>query len=132
MKRFAAAILAFLYLVTSAGATLQLHYCMDKLVDWNTGQQETSTCGQCGMEKESGKDDGCCKYEHKFFKVSPDQKAVENSLLLMTLVIDLPTPFTTLPAGYHATTTDRQAAPVHAPPLISDIPVYILHRSFLI
>lgn len=132
MKRFAATILAVLYLVTSAGATLQLHYCMDKLVDWNTGQHESATCGQCGMEKETGKDDGCCKYEHKFFKVNPDQKAAENSLLMMTLAIGLPEPFATSPAAYHAVAADRQTYPVQIPPRSSGIPVYILHNNFLI
>lgn len=132
MKRFAATILAVLYLVTSAGATLQLHYCMDKLVDWNTGRQEAATCSHCGMEKETGKDDGCCKYEHKFFKVSPDQKAVENSFLMMALAIALPEPFPTFFAGDHLIAANRQAPPAHAPPRSSDVPVYILHRSFLI
>ena len=51
MKKFITAILAVLYLGTSSGATIHMHYCMGKLADWGLGHQNSKTCGNCGMEK---------------------------------------------------------------------------------
>lgn len=68
MKRFAAAILAVLYISTSAGATVHLHYCMGKLADWSLGQKESKTCGNCGMKTNEAKEKGCCNDENKFLK----------------------------------------------------------------
>ena len=66
MKKFVTAILAVLYLGTSTGATVHMHYCMGKLADWGLGHNKSKTCGNCGMEKSEEKDNGCCKDEHKF------------------------------------------------------------------
>ena len=47
MKKFITAILAVLYLGTSSGATIHMHYCMGKLADWGLGHKNSKTCGQC-------------------------------------------------------------------------------------
>ena len=67
MKKFLTTILALVYLATSTGATIHLHYCMGRLFSWSLVDKDSKTCGQCGMPK-SGKDahclsfkDGCCK-----------------------------------------------------------------------
>ena len=74
MKKFIVAILAILYLSTSTGATIQLHYCMDRLVDWGIAHGDNSKCSNCGMEKGHK---GCCKDEYKLIKNENDQKLSE-------------------------------------------------------
>jgi len=75
MKKFIVAILAVLYLSTSMGTTIHLHYCMGRLVDWGLWHTNNSRCSKCGMEKKHGSDDnGCCRDEHKQLKIEKDQK----------------------------------------------------------
>lgn len=69
MKRLFSFILAVIYLVTTAGTTIHLHYCMDQLVNWSLSGSEGDECGTCGMEK----DGNCCKDENKFVKNNSDQ-----------------------------------------------------------
>jgi len=80
MKKFLTTILAFVYLSTSMGATIHLHYCMGKLASWGLIDHEGKNCAQCGMVKKdfapqcvAGKMN-CCKDEHKLVKTDTDQK----------------------------------------------------------
>ena len=68
MKKLFTLLLAVVYLGSSVGATLHVHYCMDKLVNW-TLNDEGDKCKNCGMEK----DGGCCRDENKLIKSSSDQ-----------------------------------------------------------
>ena len=77
MKKVALTILAFVYLTVSTGATVQLHYCMDRLVGWSLGNTSTDKCGKCGMSKEKHK--GCCHDEQKVIKVFNAHKLSETS-----------------------------------------------------
>ncbi len=132
MKRFAAAILAVLYISTSAGATVHMHYCMGKLADWGLGQKESKTCGKCGMKTSEAKDNGCCKDEHKFFKTDTNQKAAEAGLqLLQILAIDLPVSFVEYPS-FNFTSASEDYPVSNAPPRSNGVAVYILNRTFLI
>lgn len=132
MKKIVAAILAVLYIGTSAGATVHLHYCMGELADWGLGHNTSKTCGKCGMEKSAEKDNGCCKDEHKFVKNDTDQKVSESVVLNFTLqVIDIPVYFPTLSENLVSSITEE--FPVsHAPPRSSTPPVYLLNRTFRI
>ncbi len=96
MKKLIVAILAFLYISTSSGATLQMHYCMDKLVDWSIGHgDEKNTCNNCGMEKDGEGKNDCCKDEQKQLKIEKDQKTAAAFELTHFLT-------TTLPPSYPA------------------------------
>jgi hypothetical protein len=77
MKKFLVSILAIFYLGTSVGATVNLHYCMGRLINWDFSVKDTHTCGNCGMEKAKAKK-GCCEDKHQVLQVEKDQKA-ENS-----------------------------------------------------
>jgi hypothetical protein len=74
MKKFLVSILAIFYLGTSVGATVNLHYCMGKLVNWDLSIKETHTCGKCGMEKVKAKKNGCCEDKYHVLQVEKDQK----------------------------------------------------------
>ena len=85
MKKVLVTILAVVYLTTSIGATVYLHFCMDKLVAWELGSQRTKSkaCPYCGMIKTStdrhcGKEaKGCCHDERKQVGTEKDQKTVD-------------------------------------------------------
>ena len=72
MKKILVSIFAVFYLASSVGATVHLHYCMDKFIDWSL-LKGGDKCDKCGMEK----DGGCCKDENKFVKNNVDQKVAE-------------------------------------------------------
>ena len=132
MKKFVVTILALIYLGTSTGATIHMHYCMGKLASWGLGHNESKTCGECGMEKTDKKDNGCCKDEHQFFKNTTDQKTVEASLQLMQIVAtSLPVSFIEIPAiGFTSVTEENPLT--NAPPRSYTVAVYIRNCVFLI
>lgn len=132
MKQFAITILAFLYIGTTAGANIHLHYCMGKLADWGLGHNKSKTCGECGMEKSEEKDNGCCKDEHKFLKNDSDQKIAEGGFQMMQLAsVILPVTFFEIPGNNISSVTEENPIS-HAPPRSTGVAVYILNRSFLI
>lgn len=132
MKKFITAILAVLYLGTSSGATIHMHYCMGKLADWGLGHNKSKTCGKCGMEKSSEKDNGCCKDEHKFLKDDSAQKVTESNLQLMQLMTTaLPSAYIQLPELALPSLTE-ESPNSNAPPRTPAVPVYIRNCVFRI
>ena len=89
MKKILALILSVVYLTSSVGATVHLHYCMDKLINWSFSD-EGNKCKNCGMEKSGN----CCKDENKFVKNSLDQSATGAIQLLQPPAIDTHISFT--------------------------------------
>jgi hypothetical protein len=77
MKKFMLTILAVIYLGTTYGATIHLHYCMDRLVNWSLREENTGKCSNCGMQKEGERPDDCCKDQHSQVKIENDQKLPE-------------------------------------------------------
>lgn len=84
-------IVALVYLTSSVGATVHLHYCMDRLValDLSEKNNKNRDCSYCGMAPTSGNQHcgmqsaGCCKDELKQVKLEGDQKVAESSFLLL-------------------------------------------------
>ncbi len=89
MKKLFVAILAILYMGTSIGATIELHYCMGKLVEWSLRYDDNATCSNCGMEKEPGLTNGCCKDEYKLLKIDKDQKLAFNYIRLSRAITEI-------------------------------------------
>jgi hypothetical protein len=137
MKRIVAGILALLYLSTSLGATVHLHYCMGKLLSWGLVNHESKDCGFCGMPKKADSNhcvsakQGCCKDEQKQLKSGGDQKIFSSELQ-----------FKAFPQGYFIS---RPIHPdflissfvltypsTHAPPLSGEVAIFLLKRSFRI
>lgn len=81
MKKLFVFVLCIVYLASSAGAGLQLHYCMGKLAGWDLGAPASNHCQHCGMEKKAGKQH-CCHDEQKWIKGATDQTANEASIQL--------------------------------------------------
>jgi len=139
MKKVIAFILAVLYLSTSMGATVHLHYCMGKLVDWGLLDHGSKDCTSCGMPKlQSGSGEGCivemkgcCHDEHKHFKNEKDQKAGQASfdLAKITPVIADPSyigqdPFV------NSLVVDQPSD--NGPPLLNGLPLFLRYCNFRI
>ena len=89
MKKLVVLILSIVYLITSIGATIHLHYCMGKLVDWSIAARNSSECSNCGMIKvHNGTNDGCCKDEFHQIKNDKDQKLLQASQLTKPLMTE--------------------------------------------
>ena len=128
MKKFTIAILALLYIGTSAGVTVHMHYCMGKLADWGLGHTKSKTCSKCGMEKSHG----CCKDEYKLVKNDSDQKITEPGFQPVQLTASaLAAAFVELPVNVFSSLTEKNSF-IHAPPRSSGIAVYIRNCVFLI
>ena len=130
MKRIIVTILAIAYLGTSTGAVISMHFCMGKLANWSFGNDETKTCGKCGMEKKSNH--GCCQDQHKFFKSSSDQKITESAFnQIQLLAAVLPAPFFEVKDVVLPRITEENSTG-HAPPLGIGVAVYLRNCVFLI
>lgn len=131
MKKFIVLILAVLYLGTSTGATVHMHYCMDRLVDWALWPKKGDNCSKCGMsktEKELAK--GCCKDEQKQVKLKTDHKAAEGfQMFQMSSVAILPLHFELSIINLPSVTEENPLS--HAPPR-TPVPIFILNRNFRI
>ena len=132
MKKIAVVILALLYIITTTGANLNLHYCMGELADWGLGSSKSKTCGFCGMDKGDENDNGCCKDEQKFVKNDSDQKFVESSLSILKIIAAAKLPYLTeIPADFFPFILEQNPVS-HAPPRSKGQSLYKLHNSFLI
>ena len=138
MKKVLITILAFVYLSSSMGATIHLHYCMGKLASWGLVNQENKNCAQCGMVKKTSASGtviakmNCCSDEHKQIKTDKDQKLSPSEFFKynnLSQVIALNDPAVeslktfSFPIEYPNT---------NAPPLIDKLPLFVLYRNFRI
>lgn len=121
MKKIFALLLAIVYLGSTVGATVHLHYCMDRLVNW-TVRDEGSMCKNCGMEKGGG----CCNDESKFIKNDVDQSATGAMQALQAPAIDTHVSFTHVADGYSLSYVNEYRVS-HAPPLKTGIEI-LLHN----
>ena len=130
MKKIIVAILSILYISTATGATIHMHYCMGKLINWSLLKHEGDQCGKCGMKKAGEKNNGCCKDEHKFVKNITDQKVAESALqLIHVLAFAVPYVFVEIPVKNFSSVTEENPLS-HAPPRSRGTHVYILNCVF--
>lgn len=132
MRKFFLTILAFVYIASSIGATINMHYCMGKLANWDIGHNVSKTCGKCGMEKAAEKNNGCCKDEKKFVKIIADQQVSKDGLQVQPVFsVHIPIDFIELPAIDFSSVTIANPFG-NAPPRSSGVAVYIRNCVFLI
>ncbi len=132
MKKLLVAIFAILYMGTSIGASVQMHYCMGKLADWSIGHKESKSCNKCGMEKSAIKSHDCCNDKQQFVKNTADQNSFETAFqVAQSIAVALPVSFYEIPSIDLLSITE--ANPIsHAPPRLNGIAVYIRNCVFLI
>lgn len=132
MKKVLITILAFVYLTVSSGATINMHYCMGKLMNWDlTNQQNTqSKCGICGMKQSDHQ--GCCKDEHKVLQIDKDQKKSESAFQSFNINSEA-IAVTYAELSSIAISSRLIGNPVaHAPPRLGMVPIFILNCNFRI
>ena len=134
MKKVIVFILAVLYMGSSTGATIHMHYCMGKLVNMGLWHKKGNGCPKCSSKKQTSKgcSKKCCKDAQKTIKLEKDQKTAQSFLKFAdpTLVA--------IPINYHdlrqvEINSITQEFPVtNAPPRSSKVQTHILHCSFRI
>jgi hypothetical protein len=128
MKRFIVSILAILYLASAGGATLHIHYCMDKIIDISLIDKDKDNCHKCCTKKSTGK--GCCKDEHKVIKTSDHSLPKSSIAVSPQHILSSPVYFPSSEKIY-AFAIGTPAA--HAPPsLWRTCPIYIQTRNLRI
>jgi hypothetical protein len=136
MKKVLVTILAFLYLSSSMGATIHLHYCMGKLASWGLIDHESKNCMQCGMVKKSASSHSaelkteCCRDEHKQIKTDKDQKLTPSEFLKYNSLAKalLSAEPALQSAGCFSVCTEYPNT--NAPPLIGNPPLFVLYGNF--
>ena len=112
------------------GATVHLHYCMNKFVGWSLFHGKDDTCGKCGMTEKDK--EGCCKDEHQHFKLTTDhQKGNASQLVSFNATPGLINPVINFTIHSCATVSETDPAS-HAPPAINRKRLHILYSVFLI
>ncbi|MFN0081552.1 MAG: HYC_CC_PP family protein [Ferruginibacter sp.] len=116
-------LLLFVYGVTTVGASVHLHFCMNKFVGWGLTHKENSTCGKCGMKEDATKK-GCCKDEHKQLKIENDQQKSTTASFVNEIISPA-----TLPAvqacNYNIASTEHTTVNYKRPPPL--LPLQKLH-----
>ena len=132
MKKIIIAILAIIYMGTSTGATIHMHYCTGKLVSMGILPVTNNKCGKCGMEKTELKSNGCCKDEYKQIKIEKDQKATEFAVKsVQSVAVEMPVSFFEIPFDNFSSLTEKNPYG-NAPPRSAVVAVYIRNCVFLI
>ena len=127
MKKILVSILAVFYLASSVGATVHLHYCMDKFINWSL-LKGGDKCNKCGMEK----DGGCCKDENKFVRNNSDQKVAEPAFQQIQMAaVAVPAAFKHT-TEYYVTSITQENPFDHTPPRNNGVGIYILNSVFRI
>lgn len=141
MKKFLVAILALVYLTTSVGATVHMHYCMDKLVAWGLGKEKNNkakACSYCGMVKISAdkhcvkESKGCCKDEQKQVKLDNDQKISEATVYIAQLLVETVTPAFSNYFFEYVSSLIEKFPVVNAPPRTWNVSLFIRNCVFRI
>jgi hypothetical protein len=139
MKKVLATILAFVYLSTSMGATIHLHYCMGKLASWSLIDHESKNCAKCGMVKKTSTSPqcmaakmDCCKDEHKQIKTDKDQKLFPSEFFKYNNISQAITPQESIIPGIKIFSLVVAYPNSNAPPLQGTIPFFILFCNFRI
>jgi hypothetical protein len=138
MKKILATILAFVYLSSSMGATIHLHYCMGKLASWGLIDHESKNCAQCGMVKKTSPSHrmtakmDCCRDEHKQLKTDKDQKLSPAEFFKYNTGSQAIVLHQTALQYIPAFSVSIAYPNTHAPPLLDRLPLFVLYRNFRI
>lgn len=129
MKKIVVILLFLIYGSATMGATIHMHFCMDKFVGWSLWHNDKDKkCGKCGMKEKKG---GCCKDEHKQVKLKTEhQKSATAQYIQFLDVPALVTPLTDF--SFKAAAVSLNFPVSNAPPKIPRERLYILHCVFLI
>jgi hypothetical protein len=128
MKKILSIFIAVMYLATSSGLALQVHYCMDKVTGTSLAGNDEQACNKCGMKKASNP---CCKDEFKFVKLQDAHKLLMADYEVNAPVAEIHTGY----LSFHTPLKDVDAlkgSVAHSPPGLTGYSLNILHCVFRI
>lgn len=116
-----------IYSGSTIGATINMHYCMNKFADWSLFGEKKAKCAKCGMAN-----NGCCKDEIKQIKLSLDQQKAEYvQNVKFNIVTILKSPFA-FPSKKFTSINKPIVAYLHSPPLLLQKDLQAFYSIFLI
>ena len=130
MKKIILISLLAVYSIATIGATVHLHFCMDRFVGWSFFEKKDAICGKCGMEEQDK--EGCCKDEHQHFKLDTDhQKSDVATLLHYKLTPQIASVFSAYQLPVYINNAVLHPAS-HVPPDIHKERLHVFNCVFLI
>jgi len=114
-----------LYLITSTGLMVNVHYCCGEVKDISLATPK-SCCGKSGESK------GCCHNETKYFKVKDLQLQPDDHDFDTPIAIALPIKFFIHFKEECIAKEQKKYGVKHPPPDEVKVPLYIVNRSILI
>jgi hypothetical protein len=111
VKKAAIAILALLYIVTTSGVVVNVHYCMGAVSSVTYGHDQSEGCGKCGMKNKAG----CCHSELKVVKLDDVHQQTIKAKETTTFIAELPVVFFQSAAAIYNSRKDSGIS-YHSPP----------------
>lgn len=127
MKKVLVLLLLVFYSASTIGATINMHYCMDKFTGYSFKEINKDKCPKCGM-----KNTGCCKDEKKQIKLSADQQKVDLNINFQQYALELKHALNFIETFARFIPFKITWANLHAPPLLLKINARAFLGSFLI
>ena len=113
MKKILVVILLVTYAFASSEASVDLHYCMGKLIGWNFDYTSKNDCHNCGMQTKPDK--GCCDNKQLILRIDREQQATYHTVSLNSdLAAILPVSSFTNDALFKSSTIANPS--IHGPP----------------
>ena len=128
MKKGIVILLLLIYSVSTIGATINMHYCMNQFAGWSLTSEKKEKCAKCGM-----RNTGCCKDEKKQIKLTLDQQKSSVNLAIAARLGVAENKIISFQINKFVSFTNNYTLPyLHAPPLISLKDMQVLYSTFLI
>ena len=134
MKKLFLYLLSFIFIITSSGVMVNMHYCMGKLAGTSMSlvSNTTKKCDKCGMEKSKKQGKGCCHDSKKLIKNVVDQNIANSLFNIDHQLALLPNSSDFETVSIVVSDNAKQSNYSHAPPDQLGVPIYIADCSFLI
>jgi hypothetical protein len=128
MKKGIVILLLLIYSVSTIGATINMHYCMNQFAGWSLTSEKKEKCAKCGM-----RNTGCCKDEKKQIKLTLDQQKSSVNLAIAARLSVAENKIISFQINRFVSFNNNDTLPyLHAPPLISLKDMQVLYSTFLI
>ncbi len=111
MKKFLVILLAPIYLATTSGVAVYMHYCMGKVDSVNLFKSDR--CTKCGMKTTKN----CCTDELKVIKLKDSHQAKSDKLTLASPFTVLNSTYKSLPDPAYPDMRANQTVHNNSPPL---------------
>jgi len=129
MKQILVAILLVTYTFAATGSSVDLHYCMGKLIGWDFDYTTKKDGSKCNMQTKQSK--GCCDNKQIHSKIDKDQQAAYNNISFTNDHFAIVAHYTITDDVIINSLTITHYS-IHPPPLISNSPTYLLNCNYRI